>query len=48
MKLQIHDKEITKMGSNNTCLAVISLDSALLSNCIKLLSANIFKRMQIH
>ena len=24
-----HDKEIPKVGSNHTCLAVISLDSAL-------------------
>ena len=29
MKLQIYDKNITKVHSNNTCLAVISLDSSL-------------------
>ena len=30
MKLQIfHDKKIPKVDSNHTCLAVISLDSAL-------------------
>ena len=29
MKLQIYDKKITKVDSNNTFLAVISLDSPL-------------------
>ena len=29
MKLDFYDKEIPKLDSNHTCLAVISLDSAL-------------------
>ena len=45
--IDFHDKQIPKMDSNYTCLVVINLDSAL-KKIWKLLSASVFKRMQIH
>ena len=39
-----HGKEIPKVDSNHTCLAVISLDSALKKDC-SFKSASVFKRM---
>ena len=40
----LYDKEIPKVGSNHTCLAVITLDSALKKKDIhKLLSTSVFK-----
>ena len=39
-------KKIPKMDSNHTCLALITLDSALKK--WQLLSASVFKRVQIY
>ena len=42
-----HNKEIPKVDSNHTCLAVIILDSALKKRW-ELLSASVSKRVKIH
>ena len=41
-----HDKEVPKVGSNHTCLAIISLDSAFKK--MKTIVCKCFIRMQIH
>ena len=41
-----HDEEIPKVGSYHTCLAIISLDSALKK--MKTIICRSFKRLQIH
>ena len=44
---EFHGKDKPKVGSNHTCLALITIDSAHKKRR-KLLSPSVFKRMQIY